>query len=87
MNFFGSKQQSLQVVELSRRSQTAVQILSKPLAHSSGGQQWARFTVFGAGRRCGPAGWLAQLLIEAGDVDKSRSDNYTQSSLDLRYLP
>ena len=41
---FGSKRHSLQAVELSRRSQTAVQIVSKPPAPKPGG---ARFTVFG----------------------------------------
>ena len=35
----------------------------------------ARFTIFGASRPCGPAGWLALLIIKAGD--KSRSDNHT----------
>ena len=29
----------------------------------------ARFTVFGACRPCGPAGWLALLLTKAGDVE------------------
>ena len=29
----------------------------------------ARFTVFGACRQCGPAGWLALLLTKAGDVE------------------
>ena len=29
----------------------------------------ARFTVFGAWRPCGLAGWLAQLLTKAGDVE------------------
>ena len=29
----------------------------------------ARYTVFWGSRPCGPAGWLAQLLIKVGDVE------------------
>ena len=52
------KRHSLQAVELSQRTQAAVQILSN-----------LRFTVFWACRPCGPAGWLALLLTKAGDVE------------------
>ena len=59
---------SLQAVELSQRTQAAVQIVSNLPARSNGGGG-ARFTVFGACRPCGPAGWLALLLTKAGDVE------------------
>ena len=62
----GSIQHSLQVVELSQRLQTAVQIVSKPLPPPAIGD---RFTVFWACRPCGPAGWLALLLTKASDVE------------------
>ena len=54
----GSKRHSLQAVELSQRTQAAVQIVSNLPAPSNG----VRFTVFWAWRPCGPAGWLALLL-------------------------
>ena len=56
----GSKRHSLQAVELSQRTQAAVQIVSNLPAMG------ARFTVFWA---CGPAGWLALLLTKVGDVE------------------
>ena len=58
-----SKRHSLQAMELSQRTQAAVQIVWNFPAPSNGG---ARFTFFLA---CGPAGWLALLLTKAGDVD------------------
>ena len=61
----GSKRHSLQAVELSQRTQAAVQIVSNLPAPSNG----ARFTVFWACRPCGPAGWLALLLTKVGDVE------------------
>ena len=61
---FGSKRHSLQAVELSQRTQAAVQIVTNLPAPAMG----ARFTVFWA---CGPAGWLALLLTKAGDVKKN----------------
>ena len=73
---YGSKQHSLQVVELSQWTQTAVQIVPNLPAPVMG----ARFTVFEA---CGPAGWLALLLTKAGGRDQSRSNNFKQESLDL----
>ena len=50
--------------ELSQQIQTAVQIVTKPPAPRNG----TRFTIFEASRPCGPAGWLAMLLIKAGNV-------------------
>ena len=61
----GSKRHSLQAVELSQRTQAAVEIVSNLTAPAMG----ARFTVFWACRPCGPAGWLALLLTNAGDVE------------------
>ena len=61
----GSKRHSLQPVELSQRLQTAVQIVSIPPAPAMG----ARIIVSRASRSCGPDGWLALLLIKAGDVE------------------
>ena len=77
----GSKRHSLQGVELSQQTRTAVQIVSEP----SRPQQWgARFTVFWACRPCGPAGWLALLLTKAGDVETNPGpDNTKQTSLDV----
>ena len=60
-----SKRHSLQAVELSQRTQTAVQIVSNLPAPSNGGPIY----VFWACRPCGPAGWLALLLTKAGDVE------------------
>ena len=65
----GSKRRSLQAVELSQRTQAAVQIVSNLPALRNG----ARFTVFWACRPCGPAGWLALLLTKAGDVETNPS--------------
>ena len=50
----GSKRHGLQAVELSQRTQAAVQIVSNFPEFF-----WA----------CGPAGWLALLLTKAGDVE------------------
>ena len=52
----GSKRHSIQAVDLSQRTQAAVQIV-------------LNLPVFGAYRPCGPAGWLALLLTKAGDVE------------------
>ena len=55
-----SKQHSLQPVELSQRSQTAVQIVSNlgdPIYH------------FCTSRLCGPTGWMALLLPKTGDIE------------------
>ena len=44
-------------------------------------------TCFGASRPCGPAGWLAMLLIKASDVETNPGPLPHATSLDLRYLP
>ena len=59
----GSKRHSLQAVELSQRTQAAVQIVSNLPAPSNGGPIYR----FWACRSCGPAGWLALLLTKASD--------------------
>ena len=56
-------------VELSQRSQTAVQIVSN-LPVLSNGCPIYRF--LGASRPCGPAGWLALLLTKTGDVETNQ---------------
>ena len=61
----GSKRHSLQAVELSQRTQAAVQIVSNLPAPSNGDTIYR----FLACRPCGPAGWLALLLTKAGDVE------------------
>ena len=48
-------------LQATQQSQTAVQIVSNPPAPAMGDQ----FTVFCASRPCGPAEWLAVLLIKA----------------------
>ena len=62
---YSSKRHSLQAVELSQRTQSAVQIVSNHPRPAMG----ARFTVFWACQPYGPAGWLALLLTKAGDVE------------------
>ena len=62
----GSKRHSLQAVDLSQRTQAAVQIVSNLPAPINGGPIY-RF--FWACRPCRPAGWLALLLRKAGDVE------------------
>ena len=61
-----SKRHNLHAVDLSQRIQTAVQIVSKPPAPSNGAPI---YRLFWASRPCGPTGWLALLLIKAGDVE------------------
>ena len=58
----GSKRPSLQVVDLSQRTQSTVQIVSNRPAPSNGGPIYRSLA-------CGPAGWLALLLTKAGDVE------------------
>ena len=62
---YGSKRHRLQVVELSQRTQAAVQIVSNLPAPRNGGPIYRFF----ACRLCRPAGWLALLLTKAGDVE------------------
>ena len=61
----GSKRHSLQAVELSQRTQTAVQIMSNLPAPSNGSPIYRFWTC----RPCGPDGWLALLLTKVGDVE------------------
>ena len=61
----GSKQHSLQAVELSQRIQTTVDIVSNPPAPSNRGTIYH----FCASRTCVPTGWLALLLIKTGDIE------------------
>ena len=61
----GSKRHSLQAVELSQRTQAAVQIVSNLPAPSDGGPIYR----FWSCRPCGPAGCLVLLLTKAGDVE------------------
>ena len=61
----GSKRHSIQAVELSQQSHTAVQIVSNLTAPP----QWRPDLPFWASRPCGPAGWLALILTKAGDVE------------------
>ena len=61
----GSKRHSLQAVEMSPRLQTDVQFVSKPPAPRNGGPIYRSW----ANRTCGLAGWLALLLMKAGDVE------------------
>ena len=68
----GSKRHIIQVVELSQQLQTAVQIVSKPPA---------RFSVFWASQPGGPAGWLALLLIKAGDVERNPGPTTTHKHI------
>ena len=69
-----SKRHSLQAVELSQRIQTAVY---KNPAPAMG----ARFTVFSASRPCGPDGWLALLLMKAGDVETNPGPTNTHKQV------
>ena len=59
------KRHNLQAVELSQRTQAAVQIVSNLPASSNG----CPIYLFWACRPCGPAGWLALMLTKAGDVE------------------
>ena len=70
---------SLPVVELS-------QWYGKPCAkcvYPSLPQQWGPDYRFLDSRPCGPAGWLAMLLIKPGDVETNPGPATTQTSLDL----
>ena len=73
----GSKRHSVHVVELSQRS-------GKPCANCvdrSRPQPWQPYYRFGASRPCGPAGWLAMLLINAGDVDTNPGPTTTRTQV------
>ena len=60
-----SKRHNLHAVELSQGLANPVQIVS---THSSP-RNGDPITFFWASRPCRPAGWLAMLLIKAGDVE------------------
>ena len=50
--------------------------------HSSCPPQWGPVsTVFWAGRPSGPAGWLAQLLLKAGDVETNPGPKHTRTQV------
>ena len=73
----GSKRHNIQAVELSQWLQTAMQIVSKPAAPEMG----ARFSVFWTSRPCGPAGWMALLLIKADDVETNQGSTTTHKQV------
>ena len=54
-----------------------VQIVSTPPAPSNGGP----ITLFWASRPCGPTGWLAMLLIKAGDVETNPGPTTTRKQV------
>ena len=54
-----------------------VQILSTPPASSNGGP----ITILWASRPCGPAGWLAMILIKAGDVETNPGPTTTRKQV------
>ena len=55
----------------------AAQIVLTPPAPAMG----ARFYRFGAGRPSGPAGWLALLLLKAGDVETNPGPKHTRTQV------
>ena len=61
-----------------QRLQTDVHIVSKPPAPSDGGPIY-RF--FGASRSCEPAGWLALLLMKAGDIETNPGPTATHKQV------
>ena len=71
--FGNSVPRKQQAVELSQRLQTAVQIVSKSPTQSIGGPI---YRLFGT-PSCGPAGWLALLLIKAGYVETNPGSTTT----------
>ena len=56
-----------------------MQIVSSPAAPSNGGP----ITVLLASRPCGPAEWLAILLIKAGDVETNPGPNTTRKQVSI----
>ena len=61
---WGSKRHSIHAVKLPQRSGKHCANCVDPSRPSNGGS----ITIFWASRPCGPAGWLAMLLIKAADV-------------------
>ena len=75
-----SKRHNRQTVELSQRTQAAVQIVSNLPAPIDGGPIYSCWEC----RPCTPAGWLALLLTKAGDVETNPGPTtFKQASLDL----
>ena len=76
MRFNGPKEYSLHVVGLLLLQR------STNCTHSSCPPQWGPVsTVFWAGRPSGPAGWLAQLLLKAGDVETNPGPKHTRTQV------
>ena len=74
--FFGPKEYSLHVVGLLLLQR------STNCTHSSCPPQWGPVsTVFWAGRPSGPAGWLAQLLLKAGEVETNPGPKHTRTQV------
>ena len=72
----GPKEYSLHVVGLLLLQR------SRNCTHSSCPPQWGPVsTVFWAGRPSGPAGWLAQLLLKAGDVETNPGPKHTRTQV------
>ena len=72
----GPKEYSLHVVGLLLLQR------STNCTHSSCPPQWGPVsTVFWAGRPSGPAGWLAQLLLKAGDVETNPGPKHTRTQV------
>ena len=74
---FGFKRHNLRAVEQSQRS-------GKPYANCvdpSRPQKWGTDYRVWASRPCGPAGWLAMLLIKAGDVETNPGPTTTRKQV------
>ena len=54
--------------------------LCRPFPHTAMG---ARLPFFGASPPCGPAGWLAMLLIKAGDVETNPGPTTTHKQVGI----
>ena len=78
LNGRGSKRHSLHAVELSLRSGKPCAKLCRPLPLPA---MWARLPFSWGGLPCGPAGWLAMLLIKAGDVETNPGPTTTHKQV------
>ena len=64
------------------RGWTVAAQCSTNCTHSSCPSQWGPVsTVFWAGRPSGPAGWLALLLLKAGDVETNPGPKHTRTQV------
>ena len=76
-----------QSISISKRVQptrgwTVAAQRSTNCTHSSCPPQWGPVsTVFWAGRPSGPAGWLALLLLKAGDVETNPGPKHTRTQV------